>query len=445
MFARLMTATTVATAVLCAVAGPASAQTVHLYRVEDLGSFGGDVYAQAINSQGEAAGSASMPDGTLHVVRWTAAGGLEDLGMNGGVQAQGAGINDSGEIVGTYFDAGYTAHNFVVPRGGPFRDLSPDIFQVSSIANAGWITGYTWNAHAFTSLVDGPPQEFANYVSFGTHVNEAGHATGWGWPTDLSLPSIAFRYTPAAGSVILGTLGGASGGTSINNSDVVVGWSEGTSGRGYRAFRARPGLAIEDLGSLPGGFAGGVARADGINDAGDIVGQSDSPSGWTAFLHTDADGLVDLNTRIPVADRSTHLQAGLAINNAGQILVGYDGATGYRAVRLTPIQSVPTPVISAVAADPPILSPAHAQMVAVSILPSVTDTYDPAPACRITAVINTDHLADGIDRDVMITGPLSVNLRAQGAGRLYFAVISCANAFGRSTSAVATVAVRRDR
>jgi probable HAF family extracellular repeat protein len=430
---------------------PAAAQTLHLYRVEDLGSFGSDVYGQAINSQGEVCGSAAMPDGTLHAMRWTPAHGLEDLGLNGGVQSACTGINDNGDVVGVYFDATYTAHNFVAPRGGPMRDLSPDIFQVSSIANAGWITGYTTNAYAFRSLVDGVPQEFNSYVSFGSHVNEAGHVTGWGWPGgDLSIPSTAFRYTGTGTSVSLGTLGGASGGTSINSSDVVVGWSEGTSGLGYRAFRARPGSAIEDLGSLAGGFAGGVARSDGINDIGDIVGQSDSPSGWAAFLYTNADGMIDLNTRIPVADRGARsLHWALAINNAGQIVVGYSGAYGYGAVRLTPVDHIPRPVITTVEANPSVLSPLNGLLVPVAVQPSVTDVYDPSPACRITAVVNTDHLTGGVDHDVVMTGPLTVSLRAaarvEGLGRLYILAVSCTNAFCKTTSSATTVIARTDR
>ena len=322
MLTRFMLAAGVAASMIHGAAGSASAQTPHVYRVEDLGSFGGDVYGQAINSQGEVGGFARMPDGTLHVVRWTAAGGLEDLGMNGGVQAQGFGINDAGEIVGVYFDTAGAAHSFVAPRGGPIRDLNPDIFQVSSIANAGWITGYTRTAHAFTSLVDGTPQEFNDYLSFGSHVNEAGHVTGWGWPGgDPSVPSMAFRYTGAS-SVMLGTLGGASGGTSINGSDVVVGWSEGTSGLGYRAFRARPGFAIEDLGTLPGGFAGGVARADGINNAGDIVGQYVDADG-NAFGFILSDG-VYATIEVP----GSAATATFSINAQGQIVGSYDDADG---------------------------------------------------------------------------------------------------------------------
>ena len=207
---------------------------------------------------------------------------------------------------------------------------------------------------------------------------------------------------------------------------------------------------MEDLGSVAGGFAGGVASAAGINDAGDIVGQSDAPSGWSAVLFSNTEGIVDLNTRIPLADRGgRHMQAGLAINNTGQLLVGYDGANGYGAVRLTPVEHVPRPVIASVEVDRPLLSPPNGLMVSVSVQPVVTDVYDPDPNCRITAVVNTDHLFGGVDRDVHITGPLTVSLRAtsrgEGLGRFYFIAVSCTNDFGKSASSAAIVHVPHDR
>src|SRR5258706_11229471 len=100
MIDRIVFSAIVTVALLGGGVGVASGQTLHAYRVEDLGSFGGDLYGQAINSQGDIGGFATMPDGSLHVIRWTAAGGLEDLGMNGGIQAQGFGMNDNGDIVG---------------------------------------------------------------------------------------------------------------------------------------------------------------------------------------------------------------------------------------------------------------------------------------------------------------------------------------------------------
>ncbi len=128
MIQRIVVSAMVTVGWLGASVGAASAQPTHVYRVEDLGSFGGDMYGQAINSHGEVGGFARFPDGTLHVIRWTATGGLEDLGTNGGVQSQASGINDNGDVVGLYFDADYNHHNFIAPRGGPMRDLSPDIF-----------------------------------------------------------------------------------------------------------------------------------------------------------------------------------------------------------------------------------------------------------------------------------------------------------------------------
>src|SRR6476660_9901668 len=59
----------------------ASAQVPAKYRIEDLGSFGGQALVGiAINATPYVAGVGALPDGTYHTFRWTRAGGLEDLG-----------------------------------------------------------------------------------------------------------------------------------------------------------------------------------------------------------------------------------------------------------------------------------------------------------------------------------------------------------------------------
>ena len=58
---------------VCGAAGAASAQTPHLYRVEDLRSLGSDLYAQAINPEGGVAAWRECPTSTLTQFRWTAA------------------------------------------------------------------------------------------------------------------------------------------------------------------------------------------------------------------------------------------------------------------------------------------------------------------------------------------------------------------------------------
>jgi probable HAF family extracellular repeat protein len=79
---------------LLVIAAAAAAQTPLAYRVEDIGTLGGsDTVGLAINSHGEIAGYARLADGSYHAVRWTEAGGLEDLGTNGGWTSQAIAIN----------------------------------------------------------------------------------------------------------------------------------------------------------------------------------------------------------------------------------------------------------------------------------------------------------------------------------------------------------------
>ena len=135
-------------------------------------------------------------------------------------------------------------------------------------------------------------------------------------------------------------------------------------------------------------------------------------SGWTAFLHSDAEGLLDLNARIPLADRSKQMQAGLAINNAGANPGRLRRRQRLRRRAADAGQSRADAGDHRARGQSAVLSHFDGHMVPVSVQPTVTDVYDPAPACRIATVINTDHLSGGVDPDVVITGPLTVNLSA---------------------------------
>ena len=73
---------------------------------------------------------------------------------------------------------------------------------------------------------------------------------------------------------------------------------------------------MQGLGSLGGKQ---YAEALGINDAGEVVGASETSLGARAFLWTKAGGLQDINSLIaPTHD--VLLAQGLHINNRGQIL-----------------------------------------------------------------------------------------------------------------------------
>lgn len=440
----------------------ATADTVRVYTIEDLGFLNGGQYmiGLAMNASGDIAGYATMADGTTHAIRWTAAGGTEDLGARGGRLSQAFGINDRGDVVGVYLDQNSQPHPFIAPRGGVMTDLNaqyPGLLRVNGINNYGQLTGFTAQGvflateAAFMTRLDGSVQSLAPYGGEGWAINDDAWVAGFGW-SDLSAArtEVAFRYSDATGYESLGTLDrGRSSAMSINRDGVVAGWAGGLNGIPARAFRAKLGQPAQDLGVLPYGFYGGWAEGYSINDAGDVVGVADGRYSWTPFLYTDADGLIDLRYRIPTTLQPIFvLDRAMAINNLGQILALYHDSTGRTGtLRFTPVTAFLGPAVSPTV-DQPVLPQKDNKMVQVIVDPHVTDDYDPQPSCRIARVVNSEAPSSGPDPDVEITSFLSVNLRATrqgtGAGRTYTITVSCTDALNVTSTADVVVTVPHD-
>ena len=116
----------------------------------------------------------------------------------------------------------------------------------------------------------------------------------------------------------LGTLGGGrSEANGINDAGQVVGYS--AAAEGQHAFITGPdGMGMRDLGSLWGG--GDWSEARGINDAGQVVGYSVTAGGaFHAFITgPNGAGMVDLNSLIDVPGGLV-LREATGINNSGQV------------------------------------------------------------------------------------------------------------------------------
>jgi probable HAF family extracellular repeat protein len=128
----------------------------------------------------------------------------------------------------------------------------------------------------------------------------------------------------------LGTLRGPYAGLwNINNNGIAVGWSRVDEGRPnevpvVHAIRWSMHEGMRDLGTLPGTSD---SYAWGINDAGDIVGQS----GRRAFLWTSPGGMVDIGSLSNITGTTAE-----AVNSARTVVGTSSTTAGQRAFIWTP-------------------------------------------------------------------------------------------------------------
>jgi uncharacterized repeat protein (TIGR03803 family) len=134
---------------------------------------------------------------------------------------------------------------------------------------------------------------------------------------------------------------------------------------------------------------------------------------------------------------TTTLRA-IGVDAAGSSLV----TSGTYTIGISPTP----PVIHSITATPGILTPPDNQLVPVTITVNTTDAADPHPVSVIIAV-SSNEAADH-DVDWKITGPLTLNLRAerdqQGDGIIYTITILTSDIFGLTTTGTTQVIVPKD-
>lgn len=298
------------------------------YIVTDLGTLGRSSFAYGINNNGQVTGASQVSDQTSHAFLisppYTQMIDLDTLGSSASL---GQGINSMGQVAGTYVSASRNDRAFLI--SAPYTsmtdlgDLGGEYSSGYGINDSGQVTGYAETAdrerHAF--LWDGAIQDLGTLGgvccwSSGYAINNAGQITGF---SDTATNTDAFLYTPGGGPMVdLGNLGGCcSEGLGINASGQIAGETTATGTIEDRAFLWDG--TMHNIGTL--GDTESYSVGYGINASGQITGTSTTESDQHAFLYTSLDGIVDLNSLIPIGSGWT-LTAGTAINDAGQI-TGY--------------------------------------------------------------------------------------------------------------------------
>jgi probable HAF family extracellular repeat protein len=346
----------------------AAAQAQNKFTVIDLGTLGPSLDYSApghINDSGQVVGGTyllSAPNNLCHAFLYSE-GTMTDLGTLrpnsvANPWAFASGVNSSGQIVGeSTTDPAGRQHAFLF-SGGKMIDIGgSELSFALAINDGGQIVGASIEMSGTTGSLDaflysgGKMVDIVPYA-MALAINNSGQVVGSMSIIDkATLARFSHSFVYSAGvTKDLGMLQGDanSEAASINDLGQIVGCSYVTTDSIGSPIAAHAYLYSNGVMSNIGGLGGGSTFANGINNSGQIVGQSLTPGGvFHAFLYSggvvaDLNALVDLSS----SDFVTLTNA-TALNNKGQIVgTGTTKSGNTHAFLLTPIAaSANVPVI----------------------------------------------------------------------------------------------------
>jgi probable HAF family extracellular repeat protein len=236
--------------------------------------------ARGINNTGQIVGSFADQEKPPHGFLYSG-GAFSTIDVPGAISTESSGINDTGQIVGFFQDGSQKIHGFL-NTGGTFKTIDvpgAPLTRAFGINNAGQIVGefisgrdgqfdgFLYSGGAFSTIdVPGDDTTFRQ-PEHATGINDAGQIVGY---FGSHRGTDGFLYSGGAFSTIQ-LPGGATfvAASDINNSGQIVGRF------GQSGFLLNPDGTIRTIDvplEVPEEFGTPVTFAYGINDAGHIVG-----------------------------------------------------------------------------------------------------------------------------------------------------------------------------
>ncbi|MEX2154381.1 MAG: hypothetical protein WD825_13660 [Gemmatimonadaceae bacterium] len=257
--------------------------------IRDLGTLGGSRSAAvAINDHSQIVGWSATASGGFRAFILTIGQTMRDLGVPaGGVDSEASDISDDGTVVGSWLTTGGEPRAFVWTQAAGMRDLSApgfELVQAAGVNGSGEVVGSAINSstRVLRALIWSPSGEARELVegtlpddweSVASAINSFGHVAGVSWTGNS--PQRAFRWIGESGMRDLGVLPGMdwSVARDISGQGHVVGVSGVNGSAVGHAFIWTEADGMREL----NGFAASdraESAAFGVNFYGRVVGYS---------------------------------------------------------------------------------------------------------------------------------------------------------------------------
>lgn len=251
----------------------------------------GHTFAMGLNERGDVVGS-YLPPGSSDYIGFSRTGGtFRSISVPGARQTTATDIDSAGTIVGFGISPVFEGAGFVLPPGAPMQfDRPPGAtsWLPLGVNDQGWISGHlsTANARGIGFVWNGQTLETINApgTTAGTtvrNVNSHGAMVGTYWVDGLAVPSRAFLNDHGSFSDIAMPGAEETAAYGINDAGTIVGSYSPVFGT-VLGFVRHPDGRFEEV--LPPGATG--TAVEDINNLGQLVGYFSDATGSHGFLAT---------------------------------------------------------------------------------------------------------------------------------------------------------------